>query len=213
MFTGIIEETGSVKSVRHGSRSSVMTIRAGHVLDGLKVGESINTNGVCLTVTKFDGGSFTADVMPETISRSTLKDLKSGDPVNLERALQLSSRLGGHLVSGHVDGVGTIRMIREDDNAVWITIGAPEAMLRYIVGKGSVAIDGISLTVVKADENSFEVSIIPHTLKMTSLNSKKRGSPVNIECDLIAKYTEKLLGTGKPGSKITKEFLEDNDFL
>ncbi|MEI6457122.1 MAG: riboflavin synthase, partial [bacterium] len=139
MFTGIIEETGSVKSVKHGARSSVLTIRAHHLLEDLKVGDSINTNGVCLTVTNFTGYSFTADVMPETILRSAMKELKIGDPVNLERALQLNGRLGGHLVSGHVDGVGSIRLIRKDDNALWISIEASAGLLRYIVEKGSVA--------------------------------------------------------------------------
>ena len=212
MFTGIIEETGKVKSVKHASRSSVMTFSAHVVLGDLRIGDSINTSGVCLTVTRFDGNSFTADVMPETVRRTTLKDLKSGDPVNLERALPLNGRLGGHLVSGHIDGTGIIRAIRQEENAIWLSISVDRSMSRYIVEKGSVAIDGISLTVARADDSSFDVSVIPHTLKTTSLDSKKVGNLVNIECDIIAKYTEKLLGTQVTGSKITKEFLEENDY-
>jgi len=213
MFTGIIEEKGIVKSIRQGSKSSVLTISANRVSEDLHLGDSINTNGVCLTVSAFTGDSFTADIMPETMRRTTLAKLKTGDPVNLERALLLSDRLGGHLVSGHIDGVGTIKRMWEEDNSTWLSIQATPAILRYIVEKGSVAIDGISLTVVKANNTNFEVSIIPHTRQMTTLVERKTGDLVNIECDIMAKYTEKLLKPENPESKITLDFLAKNDFL
>jgi len=213
MFTGIVEETGIVKSIRQGSKSSVLTISANRVVKDLKIGDSINTNGVCLTVTTFTGDSFTADLMHETIRRTNLFKLKPGDPVNLERALLLSKPLGGHLVNGHVDGVGTINRIWEEDNSIWIRIQAHSNMLKYIVEKGCVAIDGISLTVVKVDDSTFEVSLIPHTQQITTLVGRKPGDSVNIECDILAKYTEKLLKSESPESKITLDFLAKNDFL
>lgn len=216
MFTGIIEEIGTIKNVRRGSRSVELEVRAAKVLTDLKVGDSICTNGVCLTVKTFDDSVFRADVMPETMQRSNLGLLSAGDPVNLERALTLQSRLGGHMVSGHIDGTGTVRNKYRDENAIWMTIDAPAGILRYIIEKGSIAIDGISLTVASVDDTSFKVSLIPHTQGETTLVGKQPGERVNLENDLIGKYVERLLassGTGGPRkSGLTFDFLTENGF-
>jgi riboflavin synthase len=211
MFTGIIEEKGIIKNIRTGGRSSRIVISASKIPEDLKIGDSINTDGVCLTVTEFSSTSFTVDVMPETMLRSTFGKLKPGSSVNLERALRLSDRLGGHIVSGHIDGTGVVDRIRKDENAVWLSIAAEERILRYIVEKGSVAIDGISLTVAKTDRHSFEVSVIPHTQAETTILEKKTGDAVNIECDVIGKYVEKLGSSGK--DKIDINFLAENGFV
>ena len=211
MFTGIIEETGRVLSVQRGSHSAVLTIQSSIVLSGSKEGDSIAVNGVCLTVTSIGPSSFCADVMHETMDRSSLGLLRPGSRVNLERAMAADGRFGGHIVSGHVDGTGTIASVRKDDNAVWYTIRTSPAVMRYIVEKGSVAVDGISLTVAKTDEISFCVSVIPHTAAHTALSEKRAGDIVNLENDVIGKYVEKLLGDriyrqdGPQG--ISKEFL------
>lgn len=194
MFTGIIEEVGRVASVRKGAKSCVLTIRASKVLEDVHLGDSIATNGVCLTVTEFTKDSFSADVMPETLNRSSLGALRSGSPVNLERAMQAVGRFGGHIVSGHIDGVGTIRSIKEDDNAVWYTIEANKDITRLVVKKGSITIDGISLTVADVTDSTLSVSIIPHTRAQTNLSSKRVGDVVNLENDCIGKYVECLLG-------------------
>jgi len=213
MFTGIIEETGIIESIRHGTKSANLKIRASRVLEDIKTGDSMNTDGVCLTVTGFDSHSFTLDVMPETLRVTTLNGLKPGSRVNLERALQLGSRLGGHLVSGHVDGTGRIRSRWEEDNASWYRIAATADILKYIVEKGSVAVDGISLTVVRVDDQTFDVSVIPHTRDVTAILDKRTGDPVNIECDLLAKYAGKLLNPGNRPTGIDLDFLAKNDFL
>lgn len=194
MFTGLIEEIGRVQSIVKSTKSARITINARKVLEEVKLGDSISTNGVCLTVTEFSSSSFVVDVMAETMRRSNLHKLSTGDEVNLERALRLGDRLGGHLVSGHIDGVGTIASYENEDNAVWVTIETPPEVLKYIVQKGSIAIDGISLTVAYVDEAVFKVSIIPHTKDVTTLLRKKAGDVVNLECDMIGKYVEKLLG-------------------
>ena len=214
MFTGIIEEVGTLKGIRHGQKSSVVTIGGKKVLIATKIGDSISTNGVCLTVTKLHKDAFDADVMPETLQRSNLGGLQMGGRVNLERALQLDTRLGGHIVSGHIDGTGAIKEYRKDDNAVWITISAGPELLRYIIEKGSIAIDGVSLTVATVDSQSFQVSIIPHTGAETILLEKKLGDTVNLECDMIGKYIEKLLVTREsPASQgIDLNFLSENGF-
>lgn len=193
MFTGLIEEVGRIEAVIKAAKSSRITIKAGKVLEEVKIGDSICTNGVCLTVTSLGSSRFTADVMAETMRRSNLKNLSSGDEVNLERALRVGDRLGGHMVSGHIDGTGTIQHYLREDNAVWITVAAPAETLKYIVQKGSVAIDGVSLTVAYVDEEVFKVSIIPYTKEMTTLLRKNAGDEVNLECDMIAKYMEKFL--------------------
>ena len=212
MFTGIIEEIGTLKSIRHGSRSSRLTIQAGRIMEDIRIGDSISTNGICLTVTSFSDDQFTVDVMPETLRQTSLGNLRAGSRLNLERALKLSDRLGGHLVSGHIDGTGTISEIRTEDNAIWITVSAKEELLRYMIDRGSVALDGVSLTIVRADDRSFRVSIIPHTQTVTTLTSKKTGDLLNIECDMIAKYVEKLFAGNKTPARIDLEFLDRYDF-
>ena len=211
MFTGIIEETGTIRSMSGGR----LEINASKVLDDVQIGDSIAVNGICLTVTRFDKVSFCADVMPETIRRTSLKELGPGSVVNLERALTLSSRLGGHIVSGHIDGVGKVVSLTEEGNAVLMRISADDEILRHIVEKGSVALDGISLTVAYISNTDFVVSLIPHTVKATNLYTKKDGSLINIENDIIGKYVEKLM---KPRenevaeSRITIDFLLKNGF-
>lgn len=216
MFTGIIEEVGTVKAVQHGAVSSFIEIAADKIFEDMHLGDSIAVNGVCLTVTRFDGGSFRADVMNETLKRSSLGSLHSGSPVNLERAMAADGRFGGHFVSGHIDGTGTISDIRRDGIAVWYTIAAAPEILRYIVEKGSIAIDGISLTVAALTERSFSVSIIPHTAEQTVLSSKKSGDTVNLENDIIGKYVERLMSNKSEKSSscsgITAEFLARNGF-
>jgi len=212
MFTGIIEEIGFVKSVRKGAKSFSMLISADVVASGLRPGDSVNTNGACLTVTSLSQNSFTVDVMPETMRSTNLGTLKTGSRVNLERALQLSSRLGGHLVSGHIDGTGLIHQVKKEDNAIWITVKTGSEILRYLIPKGSVSLDGISLTVVHVDEVMFDVSLIPHTMVATTLRDKKPGDTLNIECDLVAKYIEKFTGNSGSGSRISREFLDKYGF-
>lgn len=219
MFTGIVEEIGTVEQIGRGRDSAVVTIRGKKVLEGTKIGDSIAVNGICLTVISLSelSGNFSADIMHETLNRSSLAGLTRGSHVNLERAMKADGRFGGHMVAGHVDGVGTIRRIRRDDTAVWYTVEAGGEILRYVVEKGSVAIDGISLTVAKVSETDFSVSVIPHTLRETILMEKKEGDAVNLETDMIGKYVEKLLDfrsgpKQQEESKITREFLSRYGF-
>ena len=218
MFTGIIEELGVIQEIKKGSKSSKLLIKANKVLENTKIGDSICTNGVCLTVTNLKANSFEADVMAETLRRSNLGDLKVGSKVNLERALTLQSRLGGHIVSGHIDGTGEVISLVKEDNATWVTIKTTNDILRYIVLKGSITIDGISLTVAYVDENVFKVSIIPHTAQETTLLNKSIGETVNLECDVISKYIEKLMGLNtkeenKKNTSLTEDFLRENGFF
>ena len=226
MFTGLIEEVGTIQNVRRGARSCVLTIGCKKVLEGSQIGDSIAVNGVCLTVTSMGGSYYTADVMAETMNRSSLRQLSTGASVNLERAMPANGRFGGHIVSGHIDGTGTVQSIEPDDNAIWYTIAAKPNLLRYIVEKGSITIDGISLTVAAVDDKTFQVSVIPHTLSHTALQEKKVGDPVNLETDCIGKYVEKFLrernsnlqkpegntdrknGKSSKSGGITAEFLE-----
>ena len=214
MFTGIVEELGTVKKIKKGANSAVFTIRAEKILDDLKTGDSVAVNGICLTVTACLEDGFTADVMHETLRRTNLGELKSGSKVNLERAMAANGRFGGHIVAGHVDGTGQITEKKRDDNAVWIRVEAPPEVLRYVVEKGSVTIDGISLTVAAVTAHDFSVSVIPHTAEVTTLGSKKEGDIVNLETDIIGKYVEKLLHPQeeKKESHITREFLENCGF-
>ena len=215
MFTGLIEEMGTLRGVRRGAHSSVLSVGAKEILDDLKVGDSVAVNGVCLTATTVDAGGFTADVMHETLRRSSLAALTPGSPVNLERAMAAGGRFGGHIVSGHIDGTGTVTTRRRDDNAVWYTVAAPPPLLRYIVEKGSIAIDGISLTVAEVTERDFSVSVIPHTAAVTILGGKGPGDVVNLETDVIGKYVEKLLRPGDESGReggLTLEFLARNGF-
>lgn len=216
MFTGIIEEIGTVRRIEHGAAGARLTIAAKTVLEGTKLGDSIATNGVCLTVVSITADSFSADVMAETLRRSSLGALQTSSPINLERAMPANGRFGGHIVSGHIDGTGTVASQKREDNAVWVTVRTPAFLLRYIVEKGSIAIDGVSLTVAAVDETSFSVSIIPHTGAQTILLGKKPGETVNLECDVIGKYVEKLLAPytaeKSAASGITMEFLARNGF-
>ena len=225
IFTGIVEETGKIESVANGNKSAIITIIADKVLKGTKIGDSIAVNGVCLTVTSISGNKFTADVMAETIRRSSLGTLKHGSKVNLERAMAADGRFGGHIVSGHIDGTGVIRSLEREDNAVWVEIETPDKLLKYIVEKGSIAIDGISLTVAKLTDDSFSVSVIPHTGEETTLLAKKPGDIVNLENDIVGKYVERLMNFNtsqkspfdnktdrSTNSKITMDFLDENGF-
>ena len=209
MFTGIVEEVGALASLRRSSASAVITIAADKTLGGVKLGDSIAVNGLCLTVTGFDTDSFSADIMPESLSRSSLGSLRPGGRVNLERAMQLGGRFGGHIVTGHVDGTGRITKIQKDVNAVWYTIDTDNRIMRYIIEKGSVAVDGISLTVTRVHSGSFSVSVIPHTVENTNLSFKKVGDTVNLENDCIGKYIEKLSGAS---CGITREYLAEFGF-
>ena len=211
MFTGIIEEVGRVRQIKRGQHSAVLTLQARTVLEHTKIGDSIAVNGVCLTVTNMKNNEFSADVMAETVRRSSLGALRDGSYVNLERAMAADSRFGGHIVSGHIDGTGSVLSQRREDNAVWVTIKTPAPLLRYIVEKGSIAIDGVSLTVAAVTGTDFSVSIIPHTGAQTILLGKKPGEPVNLECDVIGKYVEKML-TPHKSSGITMDFLAQHGF-
>ena len=213
MFTGIIEEVGAIRHIRMGSASCVITVGAEKVLTDVHIGDSIAVNGTCLTVCSFDGGSFSADVMPETMRRTNLGSLAPGSPVNLERAMAANGRFGGHIVSGHIDGTGHVRSLRREDNAVWVRIAASPDILRYIVEKGSIAIDGISLTIASVTAQDFAVSVIPHTGEETTLLHKKPGDIVNLECDIVAKYVEKLLGHSTAKGGITPQFLSEHGFI
>ena len=217
MFTGIVEEIGKVKSIKKGTNSAILEIEARLVLEGTKLGDSIAVNGICLTVTDLTANSFKADVMHETLNRSSLKSATAGMKVNLERAMLAGGRFGGHIVSGHVDGVGKVKSIKRDDNAILYRIEAEPKILKYIVEKGSITIDGISLTVADVTGRDFMISAIPHTVAQTILKEKKSGDFVNLENDIIGKYVEKLMtpeGKNKQEntSKISKEFLLANGF-
>ena len=227
MFTGIVEEIGTIRKIDKGVSSCSITVQADKVLHGSQVGDSIAVNGVCLTATGISGNIFTADVMPETLRRSGLGQLTGGSRVNLERAMAAGGRFGGHIVSGHIDGTGTIRELKREDNAVWVTIDCSPKILRYIFEKGSIAIDGISLTVAYVDDTCFKVSIIPHTAGETTLLDGKPGKVVNLENDVVGKYVEKLLmpykgddtdeklsnGNASDRSGLDMKFLAENGFM
>ncbi|MDO5410307.1 MAG: riboflavin synthase [Lachnospiraceae bacterium] len=229
MFTGIVEEKGQIRGIRPGAKSCILTIEGNRIFSDLQVGDSVAVNGVCLTATSIKGHLFTADVMRETLERSSLGELRAGSHVNLERAMLAGGRFGGHIVSGHIDGTGVIVKIEKDDNAVWYTIQATPQVMKYIVEKGSVAIDGISLTVAAVTDSDFSVSIIPHTASETILSEKRVGQTVNLENDVIGKYVEKLLGAASETKRnqgtatersqgtakkagITREWLAENGF-
>lgn len=219
MFTGIIEEIGEILAMQKNAESMTLAIKAHEILDDVKIGDSIATNGVCLTVTGLGKNLFKADVMHETMSRSSLGKLSIGSKVNLERAMKADGRFGGHMVAGHIDGTGKITGIKKDDNAVWYTISAEPRILRYIIEKGSVAIDGISLTVARVSANDFSVSVIPHTMAQTTLAGRRTGDIVNLENDMVGKYIEKFLTSpsnermDRSGGGIDKNFLMKNGFL
>ena len=210
MFTGLVSEPGKIKNVLKSSKSYKLTVSARKVLEDLKIGDSIAVNGACLTVVEFSGDGFTVDVMPETARMTSVPDFRTGDIVNLERTVKVGDRLDGHIVTGHVDYKGDITDIKKDDIAYVFTIKLPDSAMRYIVKKGSVAIDGISLTVVDTGSDWFSVSIIPHTAKNTTLGFKKKGDKVNIETDILGKYVEKLM---MPNNSNLKSKLFENGFL
>lgn len=225
MFTGIVEEIGEIKNIQHGAKSAKLTIKGDVIFQDAKLGDSIAVNGVCLTVTGISGKTFTADVMAESMRRTALGGLHAGSKVNLERAMSANGRFGGHIVSGHIDGTGTVQELKREDNAVWVTIKTEPHILKYIIEKGSIAIDGISLTVAYVDDSLFKVSIIPHTAKETTLLDKIPGDMVNLENDVIGKYVDKLLnfssdttgstkGSAVSGnSGISAEFLLKNGYM
>jgi len=208
MFTGLIEEIGLVLQRNAGT----LSVSAETVLEGVRLGDSIAVNGVCLTVTRYDENSFTADVTPETLRRSTLGNLRTGDRVNLERPVAADGRFGGHFVSGHIDGTGKIAYRKTEGNSIIIGIKASPEILNFVVEKGSIAIDGISLTVAGAGEESFEVSVIPHTGDKTTLISRSIGDPVNLETDLLGKYVKKFMGKHSGSPNITMEYLNQHGF-
>lgn len=213
MFTGIVEETGMIRHIALSGRSGQIAVRAKKVLEDTKIGDSIAVNGVCLTVVSIQPDGFTADIMAETYRRSNLGQGKPGDHVNLERAMAAGGRFGGHIMSGHIDGTGVIRSYRREENAVWVTIETTPDILHLIVEKGSIGIDGISLTAAKVEDGQFKVSVIPHTGEETTLLKKEPGDQVNLENDMVGKYVEKLLGLGNPketkGSDLTMDFLKE----
>jgi len=213
MFTGIIEEIGKVKAIARGANSIRLTIAVKKILDDIHIGDSICTNGVCLTVTTFDNDSYTADVMPETMSRTNFKELRINDLVNCERAMPANGRFGGHIVSGHIDGTGVISKMTRDDKAIRVKIETRPEILRYIVEKGSITIDGISLTVTDVSSFDFGVSIIQHTQDETTLTKKKIGDTVNLENDIVGKYVEKFVGniTARNDERLLN-LLKDNNF-
>ncbi|MCR4399992.1 MAG: riboflavin synthase [Syntrophomonadaceae bacterium] len=215
MFTGIIEELGRVMALERGSRSARLAVAATAVVQDVRLGDSIAVNGVCLTVVDSSPSHLVADVMAETLERTTLGHLRTGEAVNLERALRLCDRLGGHLVTGHVDGVGRILEQQRLDIALLVRVGAPPPVLRYAIPKGSIAVDGVSLTLVNVDAGSFVVSLIPHTAGLTTLGHKHPGDLVNLEADIIGKYVERLLA-GRPvpgGGGVDLEFLQRHGFM
>lgn len=218
IFTGIIEEIGTIKNIAIQGSSGSISIKAKKVLENTKIGDSIAVNGVCLTVTKLQADGFCADVMAETLRRSGLGKLGRGDMVNLERAMATDGRFGGHIVSGHIDGTGTISKYAKEENAVWVTVDTSKEILELIVEKGSICIDGISLTVASVSENSFQVSIIPHTAQETTLIKKKTGDVVNLENDIVGKYIKRFLEAPRTNEKkqnksgLTMEMLEQYDF-
>lgn len=211
MFTGIIEEVGTVRRLTTAPHRCELELAASRVLEGTQIGDSIAVNGVCLTVIRIGGDSFTADVMPETLRCSNLGQLKTDSAVNLERAMAANGRFGGHLVAGHIDGTGMIRAIQPEGNAKLVTISAAPQLLRYVVEKGSIAIDGISLTVVQVTRSDFTVSLIPHTGEETTLLRHRPGEMVNLETDIIGKYVEKLMQPKETG--VTADLLRKSGFL
>ncbi|CAM2804531.1 riboflavin synthase [Paenibacillus sediminis] len=221
MFTGLVEEVGTMKRITRKGEAMVLSISASVIMNDIHIGDSISVNGVCLTATSIEGNSFTVDVMPETYRHSNLKELQIGSKVNLERAMSAGGRFGGHIVQGHVDGTGTIKSITSDQNAVVYEIAPHQpSMFKYIIPKGSITLDGTSLTVVKSTSSSFTVSIIPHTLAETVLNTKRAGDTVNIECDVLGKYVDHLLNYrgpqeehGSEAPSISERFLVENGFI
>ena len=221
MFTGIIEGFGTIREIRPESQGKRMTVDADFFLEQTRLGDSICVSGACLTVVMIDNKRFTVDVAPETLAKTTFGSAKIGDRVNLERALRLSDRIDGHLVSGHIDGIGTVALKQNIGNAVVVSFKVPESISHYMIQKGSVAVDGTSLTINNCSRDSFDVSIIPHTAKLTTIGFKKAGDLVNIETDMIGKYVERFVGGKRhdekkkkeAGSSLDMEFLAKSGFV
>lgn len=217
MFTGIIEEIGHLKEIRRGPQAATLTIGAQWVLKDIKVGDSIAVNGVCLTAIRYQESSFTAEVSPETLSRSNLGALQSGQEVNLERPLRAGDRLGGHLVTGHIDAVGRITGMEKRGNSLWVTVEPPPEVMRYVVEKGSVAVDGISLTIASCTDRTFSIAVVPFTAQQTTLGRKRVSDSVNLEGDILGKYVEKFLlrqqkPPATPPREIDEVFLLEHGF-
>jgi riboflavin synthase len=213
MFTGIVEEVGTLRSLSVGPQSAVVEVSAQIVLEGTQVGDSTLINGVCLTVIAVDGHGFRADVQPETARRTTLVGLRPGAALNLERALGMQSRLGGHMVSGHIDGIGRVLEVAAEDNAIVVTVQAPQSVAQLSVDQGSVALDGVSLTIVNVSGERLRVALIPHTASVTTLGRLRQGDEVNLEADLIAKYVSAFLERRKPSPGLTWEKLAEAGFV
>lgn len=215
MFTGIVEDLGTIKEMKQVSGQAVeMTIESEKIVEDMQLGDSISVNGICLTATEFDDKQFKVEAMPETIKSTSLKLLDKGLKVNLERAMAAGGRFGGHFVSGHVDGIGTITRKQSVENAIYYDVEIPEHFMDLILHKGSITVDGISLTVFAVDGNSFTISLIPHTAKETVLGDKGVGDIVNIECDMLAKYVKQLLNhSEEKNTGVTKEVLQENGFI
>ena len=216
MFTGIIEGLGTISAIRPFGQGKRLSIEADFSLDQTQIGDSIAVNGACLTVVKIKVTQFEVDLSPETLATTTFDKAKRGDRLNLERAMRLSDRIDGHLVSGHVDGIGSIKQQEKLGNAIMLTIVVPKALARYMIRKGSVAVDGISLTINACDDNSFTVSIIPHTARLTTVGMKQKGDPVNIETDMIGKYVEQFTrgsAAARDGQQTTASSRIDREFL
>jgi riboflavin synthase len=212
VFTGIVEEVGVLRGVRQGAKSAVIEVSAATVVQDARVGDSLLTDGCCLTVTSLGDDGFTADLQPETVRRTTFAQRRAGDRVNLERALTMSSRLGGHLVSGDVDGVGVVRSVRREDNAVVIEVAAPESVIALSAPQGRITIDGVGLTVVAVAGDTIRLSLIPHTVAVTTLDTIAVGRSVNVEADLIARYVHAFVGGRRPGEGLTWEKLAEAGF-
>lgn len=211
MFTGIVEGVGHVREKRGSDKGISLKISGPEIFDDIKIGDSIAVNGVCLTATRIDGTTFTANVSAETLKNTTAGGLMTGDKVNIERALRASDRFGGHIVTGHIDGIARLSDMRNEGESVKLSFSLGKELLRYVIKKGSIAVDGVSLTVNELDEQGFSVNIIPHTAASTIILDKKPGSEANIEVDIIGKYVERLLGKG-PGNRIDKTFLSEHGF-
>ncbi|TCT19060.1 riboflavin synthase alpha chain [Melghiribacillus thermohalophilus] len=215
MFTGIVEEVGTIKQIHREREAMEMDIQCRKMLEDIQIGDSISVNGVCLTVTRFDASSFSVDVMPETFQATSLKSLGRGDAVNLELAMAAGGRFGGHFVTGHVDGTGVIKNRYSRENALYMEISLPGDLTKYMLSKGSVAVDGTSLTIFDLTDSSFTISLIPHTQEVTILSRKSQGDVVNIECDMLTKYVYRMLNRSaeKRAGGITMEDLKTNGFL
>ena len=219
MFTGIIEEVGSIDAIRKGTKSIVLTIRGNRIFSDLHIGDSVAVNGVCLTATTISGHTFTADVMPETMTMTNFGLMKAGSPVNLERAMAANGRFGGHMVAGHVDGKGKIISIEKNDNAIIFTVAAPQEVMDYVIYKGSIAIDGTSLTIMRRTDKTFSVSIIPHTIAETILAYAQIGTQVNLETDIAGRYIRHFLSLAPeaeetaPTKKDMNTLLIENGFI